>query len=74
MKVLATQVKNGKIETPPGVLAEGQAVTVVFHDDDEPVALSEQQKAFLQESLEQIDRGEWIDGWQLLDEIEAEHG
>lgn len=72
MKVLATQVRNGQIETPPGELAEGQQVTVVFHDEDEPLALSDEQKEFIRESVAQVKRGDWVDGWKLLHDIEAQ--
>lgn len=30
-----------------------------------------EEKVFLLESLEQARRGDWVDGWKLLDEIRA---
>ena len=74
MRILTARVKDdGQIETPPGALAAGQTVTIVVHGEEEFFELSKEEEAALQDSIEQIERGEYVDGWELLRELETRH-
>ena len=46
-------------------------MTLVVHDDEVGFELTPEEESFLSESLAQIKRGEWVDGWQLLDQLKA---
>ena len=46
-------------------------MTLVVHDDEVSFSLTEEERAFLAESISQAQRGEWVDGWQLLGELKA---
>jgi hypothetical protein len=39
---------------------------------EEAFTLSPEEKAFLQEAIAQADRGEVVDGWKLLSELEEQ--
>lgn len=46
-------------------------MTLVVHDDEAGFSLTEEERIFLAESIAQVKRGEWVDGWQLLSELKA---
>jgi len=69
MKILTAKVVNGRLDIPEGCLQEGATVTLLIPDDEEGFRLSPEEQAFLLESIAQGERGEGIDGWQLLDEL-----
>lgn len=69
MKVLSARVVDGKLDLPDDALREGLTVTVLVPEDDQGFELTEEQKAFIQESLAQAGRGETIDGWRLLADL-----
>jgi hypothetical protein len=69
VKILTTRVVHGEIDVPAGTLREGETVTVVVHDRERSFELSEAERTFLADSLAQVERGEWVDGWKLLDEL-----
>ena len=71
MKVLTSVVVDGRLDVPDGVLHNGETVTLVVHDDEVGFELTPEEESFLSESLAQIKRGEWVDGWQLLDQLKA---
>jgi len=71
MKVLTTTVVDGRLEVPEGTLHDGETVTVVVHDDEAGFSLTEEEQAFIAESVAQVRRGDWVDGWQLLEQLEA---
>jgi hypothetical protein len=71
MKVLTSKVVDGQLDVPPGTLQDGETVTLVVHDDESSFSLTKEQSELLQESLSQVERGEWIDGWKLLEELKA---
>jgi len=41
------------------------------HDDESGFSLTEEEQVLLADAIAQVERGEWIDGWQLLDELKA---
>ena len=74
MKVLTAKVVDGRLDVPEGSLEEGTTVTLLVPEDEDEdevggFRLSEEERAFLAESIAQGERGEVIDGWQLLDDL-----
>lgn len=69
MKLLTTTVIDGRLDVPPGTLVEGSRVTILVPDDEVGFELSEDQRRELAEAISEADRGEGVDGWQLLAEI-----
>jgi hypothetical protein len=69
MKMLTARVVRGQLDLPEGLLEEGSTVTVLIPETEEGFDLSEGEVAFIRESMDQIARGDWVDGQQLLDEI-----
>ena len=69
MKILTAKVVNGRLDIPEGCLQEGATVTLLIPDDEEGFRLSPEEQAELLEAIAQAERGEGIDGWQLLDEL-----
>ena len=71
MKVLTAKVMDGgRLDVPEGSLHAGEVVTLLVPEADEGFELSAEERSFLLESIAQADRGEAIDGWQLLAELE----
>jgi hypothetical protein len=73
MKVVTGKVVNGKVELPPGEIADGSTVAVVASDDTDPVALTKDEERELTEAMEAIARGEYVDGDELLARLKARH-
>ncbi len=69
MKLLTARFLDGHLDIPEGCLKEGDVVTLLVPEADHGFELTPQEKTLLLESIAQADRGEIIDGWQLLDEI-----
>ena len=71
MKLLTAKVIDGQVHLPPGTAEDGVVVTLLVPDDnqDDLVELTGRQRALLLESVAQADRGEVIDGWDLLEQI-----
>jgi len=71
MKLLTAKVVEGQLDVPEGTLEEGVTVTILVPEDEDRdgFEVTEEEKAFLLESLEQARRGETVDGWKLLEEI-----
>jgi hypothetical protein len=70
MKVLTARVVDGKLDLPDGSLQEGAIVTLLVPETEEGFRLTAEEQALLLESIGQAERGEVVDGWQLLDEIQ----
>ena len=71
MKVLTAKVMDGgRLDVPEGSLRTGEVVTLLVPEADEGFELSPEERSFLLESIAQADRGESIDGWKLLAELE----
>jgi len=71
MKIATGTVIGGKIEVPEEFLAEGSRVMVLASEDTEPIRLSADQERDLSESMDEIRRGEFVDGHELLAELRA---
>ena len=72
MKIFTSRVTGGKVELPADVFPEGSEVTVFAHDSEEPFTLTPAEVADLKESMEQIRRGEYVDGDELLKELRSQ--
>lgn len=73
MKLATATVLNGKVELPGEFVDEGTHVIILAPDSGEPVQLSPAEEAELQEAMEQIQRGEYVDGQALLDDLRSRH-
>lgn len=71
MRVVTGMVVDGKIELPSEFLAEGAHVTVLAPEPGEPVRLSPAEEQELLEARDQIRRGEFVDGDDLLNELRS---
>lgn len=72
MKILTSRVTNGKLDVPEDTWHEGDTVTLLVPEhDDETFTLTAEQREFLREAMAEARRGEGIDGWKLLGELET---
>jgi len=70
MEVITGEVVGGKVVVEGGELREGAKVTVILETDEE-ITLSDEQQEILLRSVEQANRGQVVDGWDLLREIQT---
>ena len=71
MRVITGKVVNGKVEIPNASLEEGLQVAVLAPDADRPIELSPSEQRALVAAMEEIRRGDFVDGADLLDEIRS---
>lgn len=69
MKLATGTVIDGRVEIPAEFVPEGAHVMILATEPGEPVRLSRAEEEELSEAMEQIDRGEYIDGQALLDDL-----
>ncbi len=69
MKVLSGKIRNGKVEVPPDVAAEGDQVMVLAPATGPAPRLSAEQEQELLESMEDIRAGRSSDGDGLVREL-----
>jgi len=69
MKVATGIVVDGKVVVEGEALTEGSTVTVVLREDDETFELTPEEEEELLESIQQIERGEFVSGEQLLEQL-----
>jgi hypothetical protein len=70
MKVLTARVlDHGRLDVPEGSLQKGATITLLVPEEEEAFELSPAEKSLLLEAMAQADRGETVDGWQLLAEL-----
>lgn len=70
MKMFSAKVVDGRLDVPDGALPEGTTVTVLVPDEDDAgFKLSESEENELLEAIAACERGEFVDGWQLLREL-----
>ena len=74
MKVISGTVVRGKVEVPKDVFAEGDRVAVVAAEPAEPIQLTPEQEAELVAAVEDIRRGRYVDGHELLAELRTSTG
>ena len=70
MKLLSAKVVDGQLDVPEGTFEDGVTVTILVpeEEDQDGFEVTEEEKAFLLESIEQARRGETVDGWAFLEE------
>jgi hypothetical protein len=71
MKVITGTVVQGKVEIPADSVAEGSHVMILALEPDEPVRLTLEEEEELLASMEQIRRGEFVDGQDPIDELRS---
>jgi len=69
MKILDGTVVEGRVELPAGSVSDGTEVKVLIPEGEANFELSEVDVRQLQVSIDQVSRGEVIDGRQLLAEL-----
>ena len=62
---------DGKVEVPGVALEEGASVTVVVPESEE-FSLTPKQEAELLRAHEEIGRGEFVDGGDLLEQLRSQ--
>jgi hypothetical protein len=70
MKIITGTVLNGRIVVEGERLTEGEKVTILTREGNESFRVSGEEKRILLESIGQADRGEFVDGDELLRELE----
>lgn len=71
MKILTARFAEGRLDLPEGSVHEGDVVTLLVPEDEQGFTLTPEEHARLEASVAQAERGELIDGWQLLEELRA---
>jgi hypothetical protein len=71
MRMLTAKVVGGQLDLAADELPEGATVTVLL-PEDEPVALTAEQREHLKASIAQADRGETIDAREFLRSLRSE--
>jgi hypothetical protein len=70
MKVFTAKVVDGRLDLAGTELPDGVTVTLLVPDEeDEGFELSAQQRAALDESIRQAERGETVDAWEFLESL-----
>lgn len=72
MKIFTGRGVNGRIEVPPDEFPDGTEVAVLPAESQETFTLTPEELAELQESMEQIRRGEFIDGDEFLKQLRSQ--
>lgn len=71
MKAITGTIVGGRVEIPEEFAAEGARVVVLAPEPDEPIQLSPGEERELLEAMEEIRRGEYVDGEDLLSELRS---
>lgn len=71
MRVITGTVVDRRVELPAELVAEGTHVMVLAPEADEPVRLSPADERELWEAMEEIQRGDYVDGQDLLAELKS---
>jgi hypothetical protein len=72
MKLLSAKVVDGHLDLPEDALEDGVTVTILVPESDGSFELTDVQRKELAQALAEADRGEGIDGWQLLEELDRD--
>jgi hypothetical protein len=70
VKIATGTVTHGQIVVEGQPFSEGEKVTILGHVDQMPFRVSAEEKRLLLESMAQADRGEFVDGDELLTELD----
>lgn len=73
MKVITGTVLSGKVALPPEALIDGTKVAILAPDTGAPVQLSSEQEAELEAAVEELDRGDFVSGTDLLHELRSKY-
>ena len=71
MKIVTAKVVGGRVELPPDSVADGTTVTVLVPEEETSFRLTPDEVLELQASIDEISRGEVVDGWELLSELRS---
>jgi hypothetical protein len=71
MKAITGTIVGGRVEVPEEFAAEGVQVVVLAPESGEPIQLSPAEERELLEAMEEIRRGEYVDGEDLLSELRS---
>jgi hypothetical protein len=71
VKATTGTVVGGRVEVPEEFASEGARVVVLAPEHGEPVQLSSAEERELLEAMEEIRRGEYMDGEDLLSELRS---
>ena len=71
MKVISGTVIGGKVEVPSDALAEGDRVAILAATSAESIQLTPAQEDELVAAVEDIQRGKYVDGQDLLAELRS---
>lgn len=66
MRIVTGKVVHGRIDVPGDVLTEGSVVTMLVSEGEEGLELSPELEDELVAAMAEADRGETVDGWELL--------
>jgi hypothetical protein len=69
VKIITGTVVHGRIVVEGEPFSEGERVTILGHEGNETFRVSADEKRQLLESIAQADRGEFVDGDELLAEL-----
>lgn len=69
MKIITGYIVNGTIVVEGEPLEEGATVTVLAGEDDESFQLAARDEAELLKAIEQADRGDGVNGDELLRQL-----
>jgi hypothetical protein len=67
--MLSAKVVDGHLDLPEGELEDGVTVTILVPEPGGGFELNDEQRKELLEALAEADRGEGVDGRQILDEL-----
>ncbi len=71
MRVLTARYAEGRLDLPAGSIEEGEVVTLLVPEDQAGFRLTSDERSRLAASIAQAERGEVVDGWDLLDDLSA---
>lgn len=71
MKAITGTIVDGRIEVPEEFAEEGAQVVVLAPESGKPIVLSEAEERELLEAMEEIRRGEYVTGEDLLSELRS---
>lgn len=74
MKVISGTVIGGKVEVPRDAFAEGDRVAILAADSAAPIQLTPEQEDELVAAIEDVQRGKYVDGDDLLAELRSHTG